>query len=145
MGLRNHSSTLQPQFSSRDRVRAFFVHGVPVGVPKDELLWVPGKLQKELEKLHQKHEYFDLPHSHLHNYANYAFLMVATCHFIYIEVSNLEFQLLNIVLSSNIFFVKSQKNDCLFLNGPQKVLIQNNSVKAIYGSISNQKYFGVVI
>ena len=46
MGLRNHSSTLQPQFSSRDRVRAHpFVHGVLVGVPKDELLWVPGKLK----------------------------------------------------------------------------------------------------
>ena len=38
MGLRNHSSTLRPQFSSRDRVRAFFVHGVLVEVPKDELL-----------------------------------------------------------------------------------------------------------
>ena len=84
MGLRNHSSTLQPQFSSRDRVRAFFVHGVLVGVPKDELLWVPGKLQKELEKLHQKHEYFDLPHSQhrnpkvVHNCAQLTFLMVIT-------------------------------------------------------------------
>ena len=47
MGLRNHSSTLRPQFSSRDRVRAHpFVHGVLVGVPKGELLWVPGKLKK---------------------------------------------------------------------------------------------------
>ena len=47
MGLRNHSSILQPQFLSRDRVRAHpFVHGVLVGVPKGELLWVPGKLKK---------------------------------------------------------------------------------------------------
>ena len=46
MGLRNHSSILQPQFLSRDRVCAHpFVHGVLVGVPKGELLWVPGKLK----------------------------------------------------------------------------------------------------
>ena len=59
MGLRNHSSTLQPQFSSRDRVRAhLFVHGVLVGVPKGELLWVPGKLKKVRKITSKSHCYF---------------------------------------------------------------------------------------
>ena len=59
MGLRNHSLTLQPQFSSRDRVRAhLFVHGVLVGVPKGELLWAPGKL-KEVRKNVGNKEYMN--------------------------------------------------------------------------------------
>ena len=52
MGLRNHSLTLQPQFSSRDRVRVHPSHEM-VGVPKDELPWVPGKL-KAVRKIWKK-------------------------------------------------------------------------------------------
>jgi hypothetical protein len=62
MGLRNHSLTLQPQFSSRDRVRAHPSHEM-VGVPKDELLWVPGKL-KTVRKITSKLENKELV-SHL--------------------------------------------------------------------------------